>query len=84
MKKIWKASRFSSMDEASMYMMYGDGMYTFTQSYLRDHSDRLVELRVKEAGSLILYLFRKKTTHRCRLSWIVRSSLWDSGYRMGP
>lgn len=55
-----EAGRFASMDEASMYMMYGDGMYTFTQSYLRDHSDRLVELRVKEAGSLILVSFQEE------------------------
>lgn len=55
-----EAGRFGSMDEASMYMMYGDGMYTFTQSYLRDHSDRLVELRVKEAGSLILVSFQEE------------------------
>ena len=57
---IMEAGRFDSMDEASMYMMYGDGMYTFTQSYLRDHSDRLVELRVKEAGSLILVSFQEE------------------------
>ncbi|MBS7007890.1 hypothetical protein [Anaerostipes sp.] len=48
------AGRFASMDEASMYLMYGDGMYTFTQSYPKDHPDRLIELRVREAGSLIL------------------------------
>lgn len=57
---IMEAGRFASMDEASMYMMYGDGMYTFTQSYLRDHSDRLVELRVKEEGSLILVSFQEE------------------------
>ena len=59
-KDIMEAGRFTSMNEASMYMMYGDGMYTFTQSYLRDHSDRLVELRVKEEGSLILVSFQEE------------------------
>lgn len=59
-EEIMEAGRFASMDEASMYMMYGDGMYTFTQSYLKDHSDRLVELRIKEAGSLILVSFQEE------------------------
>ena len=56
---IMEAGRFASMDEASMYMMYGDGMYTFTQPYLNDHSGRLIELRVKEEGNLILVSFQE-------------------------
>lgn len=56
---IMEAGRFASMDEASMYLMYGDGMYTFTQSYLRDHPDRMIELRVKEEGSLILIYLKE-------------------------
>ena len=49
-----EAGRFASMDEASMFLMYGDSMYTFTRSYLKDHPDRMIKLRVKEEGSLIL------------------------------
>lgn len=56
---MMEAGRFVSMDEASMYLMYGDGMYTFTESYLKDHSDRLVRLNVKEEGSLILLLIQE-------------------------